>query len=239
MSERRLEMLRRAQEQNLESGRAYTPLYAVLESRDRYRAGLLSQEALQQAVQNCQEILDGLINHLEPCPEAIFQAAEHLRLGELDELEPCQSRLEQLDLYPLLRAAEREGHRLRLQAHADLEVEQSELVAGHYRQLEILLDRWLEGGEGAEAVASCLEEHRLRIQSSLEGYESSYLQPEEWTMEVALADQLLREGHLFWLHGLELLQRSLDEDDEGLMDEGLGLLLDGNRSFVLVERLAP
>lgn len=55
---------------------------------------------------------------------------------------------------------------------------------------------------------------------------------------MALADQLLREANQLWLEGLELLELSLDEDEAEAIDQALTLLLDGNRQFVLVERLS-
>jgi hypothetical protein len=73
-----------------------------------------------------------------------------------------------------------------------------------------------EGKLESEQVAQSLESHHQRLQASLDHYEESYIFPSDWTLEVALADQL-------WLQGLDQLPASLGNENVQNLDGGLVL----------------
>jgi len=65
------------------------------------------------------------------------------------------------------------------------------------------------------------------------------LREEEWTLEVALADGFMQEGYELWFQGLEgLLESCADPPDEVAIVDWLETLREGNRNWLLVERLS-
>lgn len=82
-----------------------------------------------------------------------------------------------------------------------------------------------------------LDHHRARLDQERQGYEDRYIAPEEWTIPVAAADELLSQAYQLWLDGLEQLSLAVAEDRDEF-DSALELLLAGNANFLKVERLA-
>lgn len=177
---------------------------------------------------------------LELCLAGQQRLEEFLQAPVESELEPLCQALEQLesdflelDLSACYARLEAGQAWARLMEHLDREILPWELAEGHYTTILAALEDWL-GGSSPEAL---LAEHSQRIQDQLEEYASSYLTPEEWTLEVALADQLLQEGLECWMQGLERLQDSVQRGQPAQVSRGLELLLAGNHKLIQAERL--
>lgn len=235
MSDRNLEMLRRAQQQTLASVGGLSPLFSVIESLQRFRHGLLSSEVVEQIVLEARQHLAALPEHISLVVEAQTLLDRFPEMAD-EQLQELHEQFLQLDLGSLLEQAERERCQARLQAHCLLEIEEEELKLGHFEAIEQELRCWLDGEQPLEQLLETLRHHQQRVRSAWESYESTYMEAAEWTLEVALADQLLREAHQLWLEGLDLLEISLEGEET--TDQALNLLLEGNRQFVLVERLS-
>ncbi len=111
------------------------------------------------------------------------------------------------------------------------ELDESALVAGHLGSILHHLDQ-----AQPEECLEVLEAHLHRIELQARRHDEIRISPQEWTQELALADHLMLTGYQLWQEGLEALLSY--HGDHDLEDEALNLLLQGNRNFILVERLA-
>ncbi|MCA9792061.1 MAG: hypothetical protein KC910_09715 [Candidatus Eremiobacteraeota bacterium] len=237
---RSFQRLRRDLEQGL-SNRPYTPLYSLLSSLDRYHRGVFSEEALVAELERSHAELSELqASYDQPVLLEALELLESYNEMELDEfqtaLEALEPRLLSLDLAAMGSQAERRRHHARLQALMDEPVAEDELILGFYKEIEDRLAAWFEGE--AEDLTPFLEGHLARSKAASEDYEGTYVDEQEWTMEVALADELLQHAYQSWTHGLGLLLDSVKSNSPELAEEGLSALLGGNHSFIKVDRLA-
>ncbi|MGE0494930.1 MAG: hypothetical protein AB7S38_37315 [Vulcanimicrobiota bacterium] len=237
---RSFQRLRRDLEQSLNQ-RPYTPLYSLLASLDRYHRGVFSEEALVTELERSHAELSELqVTHEQPVLLEAVELIENYNEMELDEfqaaLEALEPRLQALDLAAMGSQAERQRHHARLQALMDEPVPEDELLLGYYKEIEDRLASWFESD--GEDPTPLLAGHLARIRAASDDYEGTYVEEQEWTMEVALADELLQHAYQSWAHGLGLLLEAVQSGSPELAEEGLSALLSGNHSFVKVDQLA-
>ncbi len=251
MSSVRFQRLRRDLEHELQVQRPYTPIYALLGALERYQRGLFAEEALKGELQRCLDELEGMLDYLEENdPEqsacAVFAEALDI-LEEFFELEVSEFHRELLALEPrfldlnlqfLGHQAERHQHYARLQKILDEPVPEEELIAGYYQEIEATVGEWFDEELPDREAIEVLETHLHRVEKGKRGYEESYLPEGDWTIDVAVCDELLQSAYQSWLQGLADLLEAIQESDPEQAEVGLGSLLNGNYAFVQVRRLA-
>lgn len=243
----RFEKLLAARESQREQ-RPLTPVYLALQSGRSYLGLSLSWAGLLQALTQSGRELEGILQMVQDedrwsalCLAAHQLLEDFLQAPVEGELEPLCQALEQLeseflelDLSACYARLEAGQAWARLMDHLDHEILPWQLAEGHYTTILAALEDWLGGASPGEL----LEAHQQRIQEQLTEYSSSYMTPEEWTLEVALADQLLQEGLECWMQGLIRLQEAVQRGQPGHVSRGLELLLAGNHKLLQAERLA-
>lgn len=251
MSGRRLQLDRlRRDLEGFQGERPYTPLYSLLTILGRQESGLVAESTVAAEVARTNKELEETLEALDqmdsdhPACDVFGEALDILEdFSDGDaarfraDLESVESRFLGLDLEGLGRGAELYHYRLKLQKILEQKVEEKDLVTGHYLELEGAVGDWLEGDMDANKVLALLGRHRQRVESAHQAYESSYFEAGEWTVAVALADDLLQSGYRGWLEGLKMLEAGLVEGKDVEVEEGLARLLNGNFHFVQVSRL--
>lgn len=253
-----LERLRKIQQQREAarlSSHSLSPLYLVLESAHRFLDLTGTLEALQGSADETMSALIDLLEE-EEAEESLLIVLEAV-LDELESfldvaapgedrvqqlvaaLEGLQGQLSQFDL-----AAVYQRVLIRREEEALLreicgEVWEEELELGYLGQVTRRLDEVLHRQGCPEEVRQFLEELLVKMTASQESYEKTPLRTEEWSLEVALADRFMRQGFELWLSGLAGLCYSCGPPpDEPAMLEWLENLREGNRNWILVDRLA-
>jgi hypothetical protein len=238
--EYRLQKLRDSREANREN-REHTPLYLVLQAVRGYHELSASWDSVQQAVEQTIRELEEILSLVpeeddrwaELCRESALLLAEFSE-ASLPELEQLESEFLSLDLNECYRRLEAGKIWSQLSARLDLDIPEWELTSGHYTTVLATMEQWLEG----VCPLSCLEEQKERVQRQLTEYTGLYLSPDEWTIEVAMGDQLLQEGLECWMQGLTRLCEAVAGNRPASVARGLELLLAGNYKLIQVERLA-
>lgn len=253
------EKLKRLQEARTfarEGPARYSPLYVVVESATRYLdlsgtwqqlltvaeetrvafEDLLGQEEanpdhdpqLLDLVENTLDVLEGLSQaHSDDLPEVLRQ------LEWLDE------QLQSFDLRAVYQRLLLQRERRELLQEVESQFSDEQLEAGTLQQIIAMCDQLVHAGGDPEEALDYLEEIRAQLHLRLEGYEQTPLREEEWTLEVALADDWMQQGYQLWFQALEgLSQSSLPPVDEEAVLYWLERLRQGNRYWLLVERLA-
>ncbi len=120
----------------------------------------------------------------------------------------------------------------------NFEISDSELEAGHFGEVADWLGDVFEEEQPAEEAVLVMTSLHQRFRRELGNYQSTYICPSEWTVRVALSDELLLQGYSLWLEGLELATQACNQRNEEVALESLELLRAGNRNFIQVEHLA-
>lgn len=221
-------------------------LRPVMENLERYRACAIDREAMEAVLADTAaraRVTAGLLEG-DPLGEALARLLEALDLvgAALDEpldlssLEEIGRATDDPDLGRLLEVA-----RGRLDYEAlcrEVEAESPETAALDEAMscvLETL--RLLDAGElTAEAASAAILEDRALAQLALRHYEEdTYLAPEEWTADVALADELLTAGLTRRMQALEGLAAS---PGVGAREPWLDSLREAEWALLLVDRLS-
>ncbi len=239
-----LEKLRAARDSAFEEG-VRTPVYLVLQSARGYQGLSTSWDGLQQAVTQTLAELDEILRLAEEddrwtelCDETTQVLQECTQEAQVPDLIATLEQLEaeflELDLTACYARLEEGQAWSRVASSLDFEIPEWELTAGHYTLVLAAMEEWLEG----VSPVAFLEEQLERTHAQLAEYAGAYLAPEEWTYEVATADQLLQEGLECWVQGLTRLREAVVQGQPGSVPRGLELLLGGNHKLIQVERLA-
>ena len=227
----------------------YSPIYLVLEASRRYLAVACSHAEVIKSARRCALPLGDFADQL-PAGHSLLEILDAI-LETLEELEgepPGEvlvarlTRLEEQlvshDLAGLHQQIEVREDQERLLRGLELGITEDDLTRGHYRILETELRRYFVLDEPIESLLERLELELTRIRASLSEYNSTYLDGDEWTVEVALADRYLIDGLSLWLVALGQLMEACLADDQEAAFACLQTLREGNRNFVLVDRLA-
>lgn len=222
-----------------------------LEALRSYRALSLGWEQFRQAVEETTRDLEALLERqaeqeepwfelcrgsAETLREFLAQATEEQLDGLERQLEELESSFLEHDLGECYRQLELGHQWAKLNLLLDEDIEQALLVEGYYGPLEADCQRWMRGELSAEGVRQALTEQLAHIEWQIEEHEATYLTPEEWTVEVFLADRLLSEGLSEWREGLLDLLARVDRSHRELRP-GLERLLEANRKLIQVDRL--
>lgn len=225
--------------------RARTPVYLVLQTARAYQSLGASWEGLRQAVEQTASELEEILELVEEadrwselCQESLSVLRDFREESELAEaiaaFEGLETEFLALDLTACYARLEEDEAWARISRQLDLEISEWALTAGHYSLILAAMESWLEGA----CPLALLDGHISRVHGQLHDYAATYLTPEEWTLEVATADQLLLEGLECWMQGLTRLREAVESGNPLRVPGGLELLLGGNHKLIQVERLA-
>ncbi len=256
----RLEKLKRARESARERQTRFSILALLLSSLQGFVEFQVTLDQLDESVEEVSEILHALLEELDNQPlaspmlilnlekaleviesslagESLTEAEAEAALLELGEIDKALSQFALSDHYL---QAKQSRQKFDLSKAAMEKIEAWELEAGHYDRIAGQLDDLFLGLATQESVLQYLEGLYEVILGRLESYNQTIIKPEEWTLEVALADEFMLDGFEFWLDGLEILCDlcSGESVEEELVLEPLEMLRQGNRYWLTVEKLA-
>lgn len=256
----RLEKLKRAREAARERRDGFSILQLLISSLRGFLEFQLTLDQLEDSVEETSDTLVSLLEQLDLQPHASPLLIIHLEsaleciethLGAevttekaaesaLQGLLQVEQELKDFALGDFFAQAKQSRQKFDLTRKAMEQIDPRELELGHYDRVAGLLDDVFSGFVDVDFALRHLERLYEEMLEGLESYDASVIKPEEWTLEVALADEFMIEGYDFWLDALEQLcvlcvESSLTEDD---VLEPLEQMRQGNRYWLTVERLS-
>ncbi|MCE1245553.1 MAG: hypothetical protein LWY06_02790 [Firmicutes bacterium] len=113
-----------------------------------------------------------------------------------------------------------------------------DVITDKYIEVESMTNAVLEEKILTDEFEEFIDYKRDEITKALDGYDDFYLSKDEWTMETALGDKLLREGAGEYLDSLEMLRESCVAGDQDYAEIALDNLFEANVKLVTVQKLA-
>lgn len=113
-----------------------------------------------------------------------------------------------------------------------------DVITDKYIEVENMTIGILEEKILIDEFEEFVDSKKSEINSILADYDQFYLSREEWTMETALGDRLLREGAAEYIESLEMLRESCQECDQDYAEIALDNLFEANVKLVTVQKLA-
>lgn len=211
----------------------WAELQGNLEQAYEQLCRLLEREDVGDDLAEVAELALDLIEQVPP-----EETAEPEQLRDLLSQWVCLDRRLQPGLQRVERRRLAAEDRRYLLAQIEQPVSERQLEAGHYRRVVDWTESTFAGEQTGEQTLDRLASLHSRFVEASQQYRSSSAGKDEWTAEVALADELLEQAFDCWLNGLEALAQGCCALDEQEASEGLELLRHGNGYFIMVERLA-
>ncbi|MBI3924200.1 MAG: hypothetical protein HY319_01540 [Armatimonadetes bacterium] len=156
----------------------------------------------------------------------------------LHSLEALGRDFDRLDLVEMSRRLQAARDAQRILESLEQDIDEEELEAGRFQQVENLLEALLDGLVTPEEAHDRLHDLLEELSEQRGRHEQDYVNPEEWTVEAALSDRFLWEGIEDWLRGLEGLCQACWEPTPASLRPGLETLLEGHRKLLNVDLLA-
>ena len=255
----RLEKLKAKKEKARDRTERFSILQLLISALQRYLDCNGTEVEVLDAASDTMEILDGLsvqiqdqeddtsdlLELVESIVEFVEEELSESPLVEdgarscLDSLLAAETELERFNLFEYFEQIEHTKLQRQILGKAEALVRAEELEEGFYEQIAEALEDFLTGLLEHEELLSYLEHHYQSTLERLESYNNTQVKPEDWTIEVALADQFMLAGFEDWLAGLEALWSACEDpdcSDEDFLHPLEDLRL-ANRSWVLVEKL--
>ena len=252
-----LKRLQSARESVREASARLSPLYGAIESASAYLELALTLEQLNEAIRETHTAFAALYDEEDANPEAndalldLVDSSLHCldryleNPGDaqvrpmLEELQALDLQLQHFDLAGVYVRLQLQREERELLAEVATEIPEAELELGYLGQLVEQLDQILHHQADPTPTLSYLEELHASTSERQRIYNETPLAGSEWTLEVALADRCMLRGYELWLGALEGLHQGLQgEVDEPALLTYLEWLREGNRNWILVERLA-
>ena len=252
----RLKKLQMARQSSRSLSTEFSPLYLALECASGYLDLAVTMDQLLTALTETHQAFADLLNQEEQnpesdealldlveatldCLESFTPGPEHVAslAGQLEDLDQQLKRFDLASVHQRLQL-QREEREL-LQA-VQAEIGEEALEAGYLQQIIVRLDGLLHQGESPQPTLEYLQELWSKTQERSQAYDRLPLRSEEWTLEVALADRFMLQGYRHWQEALKGLIECCGKDDldEPAILEWLETLRQGNRNWILVERLS-
>jgi hypothetical protein len=113
-----------------------------------------------------------------------------------------------------------------------------DVITDKYIEIENMANAILEEKITIDEFESLIDKKKREVDTALSSYNNFYLSREEWTMETALGDRMLREGASEYLDSLEMLRESCLDNDQDYAEIALDNLFEANVKLVTVQKLA-
>ncbi len=218
----------------------WSPLYLVCTTGQKYLCLEATEANWQEARQDTLSALSQW-QELQPSSdllEVLLQVQDNLpdlpTASQLSQLQELDAQLHQgphsEEFKGLLQRAWRAKEESKVLCQLDLEVNPQDLRAGHLQVLQEMIAHQSE-----EQARNFLADLRQEMEIGYQEYQMTPLRPEDWTLEVAMADAWMEQGYAIWLDCLEWLSHNLWEPSE--LEAIWQDLLEANRLWIWVERL--
>ncbi|MFP4497527.1 MAG: hypothetical protein ACLFQV_04890 [Vulcanimicrobiota bacterium] len=117
-------------------------------------------------------------------------------------------------------------------------IDEAEYKTATYKTLETRTGEYLSGMIDEDAYYNTIEELWEIMESTRKSYEGVYISSQQITNEIAMGDNLLREGLEGWLDALNYIIESIQLMDEEGVQQGLQMAFESNKKLVTQQHLS-
>ena len=195
-------------------------------------------ESALEEDENLQSFLE-LTDRISSCINEIRSSfhrdnREEIIAAKLTELERLN-----IELMEFLRKfSSNEDDLLQLQKEIFDIIKSEDVLTDEYQNFENIVVSFFSEEITCEQLNTFIMEKKKAAHEAIKAYDDFYLSEEEWTLETALGDRLLREGTAQYDEALDMIIQSCEEEDSEGANTALDAIYESYLRLIAVQTLA-